>query len=404
MSVRIITSLLDNDLYKFTMQQAVFNQYPHAVVKYKFINRGNSRFGSQFVVELRKQIEKMADIKLFDEEYQWLKSTCYYFKPTYLDFLRGFRFDPSEVRVALEQSHPDSSPNSLDITIEGPWYRTILWEVPLLAMVSELNFGGRINEPGSLPCEVSSDAYIRMRDKAVQLKGAKVNFADFGTRRRFSGYMQDRLVGEMKEHAGEYFRGTSNLMLAKKHGVAPIGTEAHEWDQAHAAMYGYKMAHQMALDAWVKEYGGDLGIALSDTFTTEVFFRAFTTKFAKLFDGMRQDSGSPMIFAGRAVEHYKKHRIDPSTKTIVFSDGLTTDKAIEIAAFCKQLGIRSSFGIGTHFTNDVGAIPLNIVIKMVECNGNPTVKLSDAAGKETGDPKAIEYCKYILGVTGERLQ
>ena len=387
----IITSLLDTDLYKLTMQQAIFSQYPNVIATYKFINRGNSMFGTRFLDSFQTQLKNFKDLQLTDEEFLFLKKICPYFKPTYLDFLRGYRFDPSEVSAS-------TSEGQLNVTIHGPWYRTVLWEVPLMALISELYYGGTGDRPDSYPADVNIDqAKAAMVSKASLLKSNNVSFADFGTRRRFSKYIQDMLVNVMDQHSGSGFKGTSNVMLAKKYGVSPIGTQAHEWIMAHAAMFGFRKANQESMEAWVREYDGDLGIALTDTFTSPVFFRDFTTKYAKLFDGVRQDSGDPFTFASMAIDHYKANRIDPRSKTIVFSDGLNVDKAVEISRFCDNK-INCSFGIGTHFTNDVGCVPLNMVIKMTQCNEVPVIKLSDANGKNTGDEKEIKYCKYVFGI------
>jgi nicotinate phosphoribosyltransferase len=388
----IIESLLDQDTYKLCMGQAVFNQYPNVHVTYRFINRGGTKFTTRFVSLLREQIDSFSNLSLQDDEYYFLRDKCYYLKPTYLDFLRGYRFDPSEVTIRCNKD------GVMDLRIAGPWFRVIFWEVPLLALISELHFAGHNVSRGPKWIEPSADAFQLMKQKATKIKFHKIKVADFGSRRRFSHHIQDKLTETMKLHAGEHFVGTSNLFFAKKYGVTPIGTQAHEFIMAHAVMFGFKMAHKMSFESWVNEYQGNLGIALADTFTHDVFFKDFTTKYAKLFDGIRCDSGKEVNVAHRLIEHYKSKHIDPTTKTVVFSNGLTTDRAIEINDSLGQ-DIKCSFGIGTHFTNDVGCIPLNMVIKMDSCNGIPTIKLSDEEGKETGNAKMIEYCKYILGIS-----
>ncbi len=386
----MIKSIIDNDLYKFTMQNAVIKVFPRAKARFQFINRGNTAFPEGFGELLRKEISKMAKLTLSPEEKLYLEKQCYYLEPTYLDFLMGYRYDPSEVGVI-------QNGNDLQISVEGFWYRTILWEVPLMALISELYF--KIADKKIYDKIRITDI---AKEKITRFNLLGVSVADFGTRRRYSFDNHDRIVETLKSYGEPSFIGTSNVYLAKKYDLIPVGTHAHEWFMFHAAKYGFKMANKLALDNWVKVYRGDLGIALSDTFTTEVFFQSFDTKFAKLFDGVRHDSGDPIEFAEKTINHYKKLRIDPKSKTIVFSDGLTPELVEKIANFCRGK-IKISFGIGTNFTNDVGVKPLNIVIKMnyAKPEGQEwvsTVKLSDIQGKHTGSKESIELCKDVLNI------
>jgi nicotinate phosphoribosyltransferase len=387
----IIKSILDTDLYKLTMQQAVIKLYPRAIVKYSFINRSQTSFPEGFASELRKEIGLMRRLKLSESERLWMQTRCYFLDPTYLDFLMGYRYDPSEVGIVQEGG-------DLRISIEGYWHRTILWEVPLMAIISELYF----RMTGQTPVDRNARERNNM-GKAMTLIGNGIHFADFGTRRRFSYEIQDEIV---RDFDGTFskgnFVGTSNVHLAHKYDVRPIGTHAHEWFSFHAAKFGYKMANTMAMEAWVNVYRGDLGIALPDTFTTDAFFKIFDRKFAKLYDGVRHDSGDPIIFAQKSIAHYRSLGIDPRDKTIIFSDGLDVKKAIEIKDYCRGK-IRCSFGIGTNFTNDVGVTPLNMVIKMTSAKPEgedwmPTIKLSDVPGKHTGYAKEIEMAKHILKI------
>jgi len=386
----MIKSLLDNDLYKFSMQNAVINLFPYAKVKYAFINRGNTKFPEGFAEELRKYIFKMSDLKITKDEKKFIQSKCYYLPPTYFDFLEGYSYDPSEVGVIQKGGE-------LQVSVEGYWYRTILWEVPLMALISELYF--IMTKPDIFPENKIIDLASK---KATKYNMLGVNVADFGTRRRFSYQNHKRIVQALVNYGKPSFIGTSNVHFAHLFNLTPIGTHAHEWFMFHAAKYGYTIANRAGLDNWVNVYRGDLGIALSDTFTTESFFKSFDTKFAKLFDGIRQDSGDPIEFAKKTIDHYKSLRIDPLTKTIVFSDALEPEKVEEIAHFCRgKIGM--SFGIGTNFTNDVGTKPLNIVIKLTEAKPEgsdwiQTVKLSDNKGKHTGDEKAINLCKTVLNI------
>ena len=386
----IIKSLLDNDLYKLTMQNAVVSLFPRAKVRYKFINRGETKFPDGFAEQLRKEISKMADLKLQSEEKGFLKEKCYFLPPTYIDFLSGYQYDPSEVGVI-------QTGGDLQLSIEGYWYRTILWEVPLMALISELYFKMTNSKPND-----TSEIIDTVRKKAVKYNMLGINVADFGTRRRYSFENHDRVVKALKNYGKSSIIGTSNVYFAKKYDLLPIGTHAHEWFMFHAAKFGSKMANELSLENWVKAYRGDLGIALSDTFTTDAFFRSFDTKFAKLFDGLRHDSGDPIKFADKTIAHYNALNINPLSKTIVFSDGLNPETVEKITKYCRgKIGM--SFGIGTNFTNDVGAKPLNMVIKITEAkpecqNWVPTVKLSDVEGKHTGKKEAIELIKKVLQI------
>ncbi len=386
----MIQSFLDNDLYKFTMQNAVIKLFPRAKVRFQFINRGNTIFPDGFAEILRKEISKMNELALTKEEKEYLNKKCYFLDPTYLDFLMGFKYDASEVGVIQKGG-------DLQVFIEGYWYRTILWEVPIMAIISELYF-----KMTNQTIYEDSKIIELAKEKATRFNLLGVSVADFGTRRRYSFQNHDRIIGAFKTYGRPSFIGTSNVYFAKKYDIIPIGTHAHEWFMFHGAKYGYKMANKLALDNWVKVYRGDLGIALSDTYTSDIFYKAFDTKFAKLFDGVRQDSGDPIEFAEKTIEHYKSLRIDPISKTIIFSDGLNPTNVEEIAKFCRNK-IKISFGIGTNLTNDVGVKPLNIVIKIIEAKAEgqewvPTIKLSDNKGKHTGDEKSIELCKGILNI------
>lgn len=386
----MIKSIIDNDLYKFTMQNAVIKIFPRAKVRYQFINRGKTPFPEGFAERLRKEIAKMSDLTLTKNEKEFLEKNYSYLDPTYLDFLAGYHFDPSELGVIQKNG-------DLQISIEGYWYRTILWEVPLMALISELYFKMTRQE-------IYDERKIIdiARTKAIGFNLLGISVADFGTRRRYSFENHNRIVQALKNYGKPSFIGTSNVYFAMKHNLIAVGTHAHEWFMFHAAKYGYKMANKLALENWVRVYRGDLGIALSDTFTSDVFFQAFDTKFAKLFDGVRQDSGDPIEFADKTIAHYQALKIDPLSKTIIFSDGLNPQTVEKITKHCRGK-IKISFGIGTNFTNDVGAKPLNIVIKVTEAKPEgqhwiPTVKLSDTKGKYTGDEESIKLCKEVLNV------
>ena len=395
MNSAIIQSILDNDLYKISMQNAVIKHYPSTEVVYKFINRGGTIFPDNFDVDLKQQIEMMSDATMTLEQREWLLQMCPYLSAPYVDFLWGYRFNPQEVKI---QQHG----GDLSVTISGPWYRTILWEVPLMALISELYFRKQYGHE-FYEMQSANFACIKAKDKGIKLSKANCVFADFGTRRRFSQMLHSNVVQSLSQGGSDNFVGTSNMLWAHKYNLNVIGTHAHEWFSFHAVKYGYKQANSVALGRWADTYSGDLGVALTDTFTTDIFFNSFDTFYSKLFDGVRHDSGDPYEFACKTISHYESLGIDPASKTIVFSDGLNTDKAIDIQN--KLNGrIKISFGIGTHFTNDIGATPLNMVIKLWKVKVHtdedwvPAVKLSDVSGKNTGEADEVNLARQVLRI------
>jgi len=384
----ILNHFTDNDLYKFTTMNAIQKLYPEAMVRYSFIDRGQTEFPDGFARELRKEVDRFAEITLSEDEDQFLISRCYYFDRVFIDLLKGYRYDPGEVTI-------EQQGGSLKVEIEGLWYRTVLWEVPLLALISELFF----IMAGKKPCDTETIA----AEKASRLAEMKAEYSDFGTRRRFSFDVHDRVIKSLKNNSQEFFKGTSNVFLAMKHNITPIGTHPHEWFMFHASRYGYRSANARALDAWVNIYKGDLGIALSDTFTSDNFFDSFSNLHAKLFDGIRHDSGDPLDFTEKAIAFYKNKRIDPATKTIVFSDALNLDRISKIRKHVRGR-IHDVYGIGIYLTNDVGVKPLNIVIKITGSKPykggdfHPVIKLSDDPEKHTGDPAEIRLCRAVLNL------
>jgi len=381
--------MLDQDLYKLSMQQATFLLYPDEDVEYQLFCRDKIEFPLNFAKELKTQIKKMESLSLLKEEKDFLSQKCPYLKRTYLDFLSGYRYNSNEVNVEQKGS-------GINVKVTGPWYRTILWEVPLMAMISELFYKMTYSDSEQ---EIHiKTAKKRIKQKASYLVDAHA-YAEFGTRRRYSFHTQDIALKELITNKS--LVGTSNLYFAKKYNIKPIGTQAHEWFMFHAAKYGFTAANSLSLEKWIDIYQGELGIALPDTFTTNVFLRSFTTKYAKLFDGVRQDSGDPIAFAKSMIQHYNKLNIDPLSKTIAFSDGINHINQIQkIGNFCCNK-IKYSFGIGTWLTNDVGVPSLNMVIKMTKVkslNGSwvNTCKLSDSTGKHTGEKETIALCKKTL--------
>ena len=387
---QVIVSLLDNDFYKFTMQHAVIKKFPYAQASYIFINRGDHKYPEGFGEALKSAVNYMAHLKLTKEEKAFLQHTCPYLDPTYLDFLQGYRYDPSEVEI--EQEGED-----LHVAIKGNWYRTILWEVPLMSIICELYY--RLT---AAKRPEANDVIATTKAKIENYSKMGITIAEFGTRRRHSYQVHQLVVETLKKYGGTTFIGTSNVHLAMKYGTKPICTHAHYWFMFHAAKYGFKMANSTGLEHWVDTYRGDLGIALTDTYTSKVFFEQFDKKFAKLFDGVRHDSGDPLQFADLTIAHYESQNIDPRSKTIIFSDGLNPEKVERIANYCRgKIGM--SFGVGTDFTNDVGLPAMNIVIKMDQAlpeGGHwvDVVKLSDEPKKHTGTPDMIELAQRLLAI------
>ena len=389
----IIRSILDTDLYKFTTSYAYSKLYPRAYGQFRFIDRAKTRYPEGFAELLRQELQQMAELQLTRDEAQFLTRELPYLPPTYIDFVRGFRFDPDEVHISQDEE------GQLSIVAEGLLYRVTLWETPILALVSELYYKVLGVEPDLAYAEQSIIA------KAQRLKEEGITFSMFGMRRRFSSDIEDRVTRLLKEYSGTNFYGTSNVYFAYKHGLRVSGTHPHEWVQFHGAMFGYKMANYMAMEDWINVYDGDLGTVLTDTYTTDVFMQNFSKKHAMLFTSLRHDSGDPLLFADKVIARYRELRVDPQIKYIIFSDSLDAERAIEIAKHCKGR-IGTSFGIGTNFSNDVGAgiQPMNIVMKLWKCKmtekdkWHPCVKLSDVDGKHTGEPEEIDLAQRTLGL------
>lgn len=389
----IIQSVLDTDLYKFTTSYAYSKLYPRAYGQFRFIDRGKTTYPQGFAEELKKELQEMSKLTLTKDEASFLYRELPYLPPTYIDFVRGFRFDPEEVKVEQDAE------GHLSIIAEGLLYRVTLWETPILALVSELYYKMLGAQPDM---EYTERTII---SKARKLAEHGITFSMFGMRRRFSAAIEDRVTELLKEHAAGYLFGTSNVYYAYKHGLRVSGTHPHEWIQFHGAMFGYKMANYMAMEDWINVYDGDLGTVLTDTYTTDVFMRNFSKKHAMLFTSLRHDSGDPLQFTEKVIARYRELRVDPTIKYIIFSDGLDPERAIEIANYCKGR-IGASFGIGTNFSNDVGngVRPMNIVMKLWKCKmtekerWHPCVKLSDVDGKHTGEPEEIELAQRTLGL------
>lgn len=388
----IIQSMLDTDLYKLTMMQAVLHKYPNTEVEWSFKCR-NKEDLTPYLPEIRRQIDSLADIALTEDQARYLEKIPY-IKPDFVRFLTLFRFNPRYVSIKIEKEE-------LEIKIRGPWLQVILFEIPILAIVSEIR--NRFIY-GDVQLEQATEQLYKKLDflesYATPEELKSFHLADFGTRRRFSYKVQENIVEILKKDFKGVFVGTSNVHLAREKNIVPIGTMAHEWLMAHQQI-GCRLidSQKAALETWVQEYRGELGIALTDVITTDAFLKDFDLYFAKLFDGLRHDSGDPIVFAEKCIKHYESLKIDPKTKTLVFSDGLNFKKAIDIQ---RAIGgrIKTSFGIGTSLTCDIpGVEPMNIVIKMTSCNGQPVAKISDSQGKTMcEDEEFVSYLKHVFKV------
>ncbi|OEC39496.1 nicotinate phosphoribosyltransferase [Pseudomonas sp. 1D4] len=391
-SDRIVQNLLDTDFYKLTMMQAVLHNYPNAEVEWEFRCR-NAEDLTPYLAEIRYQIERLAEINVTADQLAFLERIPF-IKPDFIRFLSLFRFNMRYVQAGVEDGQ-------LCIRLRGPWLHVILFEIPLLAIVSEVRNRYRYRE---VVIEQASERlyekldWLKREASPSELEGFQV--ADFGTRRRFSYRVQEEMVHILKRDFPGRFVGTSNVHLAREFGIKPIGTMAHEWLMAHQQLGPRLIDSQIAaLDCWVREYRGLLGIALTDCITTDAFLRDFDLYFAKLFDGLRHDSGDPLEWAEKCIRHYEKLGIDPLSKTLVFSDGLDLPKALELYRALHER-IHVSFGIGTRLTCDIpGVEPMNIVIKMTACNGQPVAKLSDTPGKtQCRDENFVTYLKHVFRV------
>lgn len=378
---RIVNSTIDTDLYKLTMGQAVFHNFDEIGADFKFINRGKTQFPEGFAQKLETQVKMIQELSLKPEERKFLEDKCSFLSKDYLDWFSDFHFNPNEVSITQEAG-------DLSIDINGPWKRTIYWEVPLMATISELYFA----ETGQMP-EFGWEEKCASKAKTLLEAGAR--YADFGTRRRFSHEVQNIAVETLKNNGGTSMLGTSNIELAMKHNLTPIGTFAHEWVMGMAGVFGVEEANKKAMEIWAKEFNGKLSTALTDTFTTEVFLRSYTADMSAIFKTLRQDSGSPERWTDKILTHIKENLgLNPKDFTALYSDALDTQRALEILEYSKEK-INVLFGIGTNFTNDVGVIPLNMVIKMFNItkpetlNPIPVVKLSDDLGKISGDKSVV---------------
>ncbi len=388
----IITSLLDTDLYKFTMMQVVLHQFPGAEVEYRFKCRNAGKL-APYVNEIREEIRSLCSLHFQDAELAYLKAMRF-IKADFIDFLGLFKLNEKYVSVT---ALPDGE---IEVSIKGPWLHTILFEVPVLSIINEVYFRNTQKRPDL------TEGRQRLDTKILQLQAdglRELKIADYGTRRRFGKAWHEEVLRTLGTRLGigqqGQFAGTSNVLFAMKLGMTPLGTMAHEYLQACQALGPRLRDSQVfAFESWAKEYRGDLGIALSDVYGMSAFLRDFDLFFCKLFDGSRHDSGDPFQWGERMIAHYLKNRVDPKTKTLIFSDGLTVPRTIALYQQFKGR-CQLAFGIGTNLTNDLGYEPLQIVIKMIRCNGQPVAKLSDTPSKNMcDDEKYLAYLRQVFEI------
>jgi nicotinate phosphoribosyltransferase len=390
----IIRSLLDTDLYKFTMWQAMLHRHPQTQAEYHFVCR-NRRAPpvAELLDEINEQLDHLCSLKFSTEDLAYLGGLRF-IKSDFVDFLRIFHLQRDFISVRTEGS-------VLTVVAKGPQVHVMPFEIYVLAIVNELYFR-RFDRDEAL-----AEGRRRLKAKVALLRAFEqeparrhpFEFFDFGVRRRFSGKWQREVVNTLKNEVPQFFKGTSNVLLARDLDLVPIGTMAHEYLQTFQALGVRLRDHQKAaLESWVQEYRGDLGVALTDVVGMDAFLADFDLYFAKLFDGLRHDSGDPVAWGEKALAHYEKLRIDPHTKRLVFSDGLDLETSLRLYrhfADRTQLG----FGIGTHLTNDVGLTTLNIVMKLTHCNGQPVAKLSDSPGKTLCDDETfLAYLRQVFNV------
>lgn len=400
----IIHSLLDTDLYKFTMMQVVLHHFPGAQVEYRFKCRNPGIDLAQFAGQIREEVRSLCSLQFRDAELTYLRSMRF-IKSDFVDFLGLFRLNEKYISITPQPS------GELEIRIKGPWLHTILFEIPVLAIVNEVYFRNTQKKPDF------AEGRRRLETKIGELQDAglaDLKIADYGTRRRFSKDWHEEVLRTLNDRLGAVtsppvraqpgarlpqLAGTSNVLYAMKLGLIPLGTMAHEYLQACQGLGPRLRDSQIfGFESWAREYRGDLGIALSDVYGMSAFLRDFDLYFCKLFDGARHDSGDPFQWGERMLAHYVANRVDPRTKTLIFSDSLTVPRTVELYQQFRGR-CQLAFGIGTNLTNDLGYEPLQIVIKMITCNGQPVAKLSDTPSKNMcEDEKYLAYLRQVFEI------
>ncbi|TCM68713.1 nicotinate phosphoribosyltransferase [Acinetobacter calcoaceticus] len=399
----IIQSLLDTDLYKFTMLQVVLHKFPqtHSVYHFRCRNLDDTVYPlADILDDLNQQLDYLCELKFAEDELQYLRQFRF-IKSDFVDYLELFQLKRRFIHAGIDAE------GRLDIWVEGPMVQAMMFEIFVLAIVNELYFHRLIDD------QVMDEGERRLKAKIAQIQSYAQQqnpldppflISDFGTRRRYSLDWQRHVIESFHKAIPTVFRGTSNVYLAKTLNIVPIGTMAHEFLQAFQALdVRLRDFQKAALETWVQEYRGDLGIALTDVVGMDAFLRDFDLYFAKLFDGLRHDSGDPYEWGDKAYAHYRQLKIDTKTKMLTFSDGLNIETAWNLHQYFKDR-FKVSFGIGTNLTNDMGQTPLNIVLKLVECNGQSVAKISDSPGKTmTDNDTFLAYLKQVFDMPEQAL-
>lgn len=388
---RIINSLLETDAYKFSMGQAIYHQFSDYKTTWTFKCRNKDvKFTSEMIEEIKAQIKAYCDLRFTEEELDYLENIKW-IKGSYIDFLRLWhpRYEDFEIEETEEEAC------GMRIETKGTWLNTSMYEIPTLAIVNEVYFRMAYNY-----AELFASFEEKLNEKIAWLEKGTYrigHYSEFGLRRRLSSEAQELAVLRLSkvQADGSYFVGTSNVYLAKKYGVTPVGTMAHEWimcvgqgNHKHNPAY----SNWYALDAWVKEYGVLNGTALTDAITTDCFLKDFQLTYSTLFSGVRHDSGDPYEWGDKMIKHYEDLGIDPKTKTLLFSDSLDFKRASDLLSYF-EMRSKVAFGIGTYLSNDTCVPALNIVMKTTLCNGVDVAKISDTPGK--GMCKNPAYVNYL---------
>ena len=401
----IVRSLLETDLYKFTMWQALLHSHPAAQAEYAFVCRNKPAFPlASLRADVERELAALCTLRFTEDELAYLRGLRF-IKPDFVDFLSLFHFQQRFVEVGTDGDR-------LTVKAKGPLIHVMAFEIFVLYIINELYFR-RLTAGGDPAAQ--DEARRRLREKIGLLKARRAEapatgvepftMFDFGLRRRFSRAWHEEVVEALVTAIPDSFRGTSNVYFARRFGLTPIGTMAHEYLQAYQA-FGSRLRdfQKAALEGWVQEYRGDLGVALTDVVGMDAFLADFDLYFAKLFDGLRHDSGDPVAWGEKALAHYKKLRVDARTKRLVFSDGLDIPRALELHRHFSGR-IATSFGIGTNLSNDTPATALNIVMKVLSCNGQPVAKLSDSPGKTLcEDQTYLAYLRQVFPTSSAGLR
>lgn len=397
----IIQSILENDLYKFSQTYYYQQMYPEAIGTFTFKDRNNLEYNDEFMVMLQNELIELSEIKLTDEECEWCIENIPYIPRHYWEWLKTFRFDKNKIKIERDKER------HLHIEVTDVIYKVSFYEIPILALVSELYY----KSIGLIVPNIEEKVINSTRSKIEIAKNSEYGFMEFGMRRRFSRKIEELVCKTLSEESPNCV-GTSTVYFAKMFGMKPLGTQAHEIYMFTAAHTSPKDANYLVMENWAKVYDGNLGTVLTDTYTVDEFLRQFSRKLAKLYDGVRHDSGDPFEFGEKIIKKYQSYGIDPMSKTIIFSDSLTFEKCAELKKYFEGR-IKLSFGIGTNLTcpmadiiadTDINIKSLNIVMKLTSIQVNPRqpiygcVKLSDVPSKAVGKQDDINVYRYLIGV------